>query len=377
MKKQRFNKGLTILAIGVLVSACGGGGGGDSESVPSGDSTNSLKVENKEYQSESLLASNKISLQRQACGLNGLEHDDDLATLSKSHANYLQYLYSHGAAFDYDQHSESVAVGNERISGSANPYFTGETVGKRRAASGFYPTLSISENVGGFTMVNGGGIVLTPSQAANNIIKNLLAAPYHLESLMEPEKTMTGTSLFAYTPYGGSVKNSKAYILVNSSVSPRSVIKSDDRNIFTYPCDGVTDTVTALWQESPSPVQGTGRNLQTDPIGQPIYVHVPAATDIKVSNVKIRDTKRNTNVAVQIVDTENDPHKGSSHQMDRNKAYILPITDGINSCNKSTSNNNCGLNSHTKYQVSFDVMIDNKEMQSKSFTFTTGETNIF
>ncbi|MBO6225179.1 MAG: hypothetical protein J6N72_06985, partial [Psychrobacter sp.] len=64
--------------------------------IPGDVKTQVSKIPNGDIASASLLASNIISIQRQACGLGGLSHDEDLAKISRNHAQYLAYLYSNG-----------------------------------------------------------------------------------------------------------------------------------------------------------------------------------------------------------------------------------------------------------------------------------------
>jgi hypothetical protein len=105
---------------------------------------------------------------------------------------------------------------------------------------------------------------------------------------------------------------------------------------------------------------------------------MPSATKIKVSNIKFRDTQRNTNVPIQLIDFDNDPYVNTNYALSANEAFILPLTDALKSCEVNRAANQsqqCGLYGNTKYQVSFDILVDNKNLESKSFTFTTGKVN--
>ncbi|MDN5566261.1 MAG: hypothetical protein L0G25_05610 [Psychrobacter sp.] len=64
------------------------------------------------------------------------------------------------------------------------------------------------------------------------------------------------------------------------------------------------------------------------------------------------------------------------YELPANEAFILPLTDHLKSCeHKSQASTNCGLYGNSDYRVSFDVLIDNKRLVNKSFTFTTGNVN--
>ena len=122
----------------------------------------------------------------------------------------------------------------------------------------------------------------------------------------------------------------------------------------------------------------TGRNLRTDPIGQPVYVSMPSADKIKVSNIKFRDTQRNTDVPIQLIDFDNDPYSNTNYELPENEAFILPLTDALKSCEvkrRADQSQQCGLYGNTKYQVSFDILVDNQASETQSFTFTTGQVN--
>ena len=329
---------------------------------------------NEEIKSASLLANDLISLKRQSCGLGTLTYDKDLAKISDNHAQYLAYLYSR-ANIAINSHREAAYVGYESITGKGNPHFTGLTIKDRILATGYKINFDMAENISESREFNTTGMITSPNSAANDFIRGLVSAPYHMQSLMEPARKLTGTSLVAYLPHNGNPKMQKGYVLVNTAANGAASSESLIKGVFTYPCDGVVDTATALWNEWPNPVAGTGRDLSQDPIGQPIYIYQPEAQSIKVSNIKIRDTLRNVDVPTELLDFDSDPHKGSAAELPKNKAFILPITDNIQSCKKDFNKTNCGLVGNTEYQVSFDVLTDGKDLTSKSFKFKTGNTN--
>lgn len=331
-------------------------------------------VPNEEIKSASLLANDLISLKRQSCGLGTLTYDKDLAKISDNHAQYLAYLYSR-ANIAINSHREAGYVGYESITGKGNPHFTGLTAKDRILAAGYKINFDMAENISETSKFNVAGMITSPDSAANDFIRGLLSAPYHMQSLMEPARKLTGTSFVAYLPYNGNPKMQKGYVLVNTAANGAASNESLVKGVFTYPCDGVVGTATALWNEAPNPVAGTGRDLTKDPIGHPIYIYQPEAQSIKVSNIKVRDTLRNVDVPTELLDFDSDPHKGSSAELPKNKAFILPITDNMQSCKKGFNKTNCGLANNTEYQVSFDVLTDGKDLTSKSFKFKTGNTN--
>lgn len=410
MKSALKARNLTAIALSsLLLGACGGGGGSDggtNNSKPStptnppvvvpptleeplvivpptstpaeppaaSDLEDMAVIGSKNHVDAALVASNTISLQRMACGLGGVSEDAELTSLALKHAQYLAYVAERKNVYGLPAHSESGFVGFEDVTGTNNPFFSGVNVTDRVKAVNYKDLkYDVGENISESIFYSPAGTAPKPTIRAEEMVKGLLAAPYHMQTLLSANYTGTGSAMVSYVPFGKDSKEHLGYKFVNVS-SGSKVNIPEIAGVFTYPCDGVTGTVTGLYNESPNPVAGTGRNLATDPIGQPIYVFVPSAEEIKVSNVKIRDINTNITVPVDILDFNTDPHKGTSAELPKNKAFILPITDDINSCPKDYRKN-CGLAAYSEYQVTFDVLADNKTMYSKDFKFKTGAFN--
>jgi len=142
-----------------------------------------------------------------------------------------------------------------------------------------------------------------------------------------PNLSQTGSGMVAYKPHHKAADKNQGYVFVNASAATKSSKNNAANGLFTYPCANVTDTNTALYNESPSPVEGTGRDLRTDPIGQPIYIRMPAAKTISVSNIKFHDIQRNVDVSTNLLDYRQDPHKAQplSYQKTKPLFYRLPM----------------------------------------------------
>lgn len=407
-------KGLPIILFStVLLSACGGGSDSDSSDastqpiiqsepdefvvpsksnepvvqpkpsepdivLPVGDAeVNISSVDNKNYNQAALVGSNLISRQRQRCGLGGVEYDEELTRIATQHAQYIQYVFSNTTPTTFNAHYENEIADIKNSTGTNNPFFSGVTF-EDRLLKASYPTLAygVTENIAQTTYFNSAGKVISPEHASRAMTKSLLAAPYHLRVLMTPNLSQTGSGMVAYKPHNKAADKNQGYVFVNASAAIESSKSSDVDGLFTYPCANVTDTNTALYNESPSPVKGTGRDLRTDPIGQPIYIGMPAAKTISVNNIKFHDIQRNVNVPTDLIDHRQDPHKGTTYELSKNEAFILPITDALNSCETgSKEGENCGLYGNSEYKVSFDVLVDNKTLETKQFTFKTGNVN--
>ena len=405
-------KGLTsILFAALFVAGCGGGGSDGTTASPQApqnpptapttpaepdrteqpdelnvglpqvdNQVDISSVQSQNYPQAALAGSNTLSLARQSCGLSGLSNNEALGQIATQHALYIQHVFANSTPNFFNAHTEGSIAGIESVTGNNNPFFTGVSF-QERLLEAAYPDLryGVVENIVQTNSFDSSGKITSPEFAAQAMAKSLLAAPYHLKSLVLPYLSQTGSGMVAYTPFGKDANTNQGYVFVNtSSGSADSVdnrITATD-GVLTYPCAGVTDTNTALYNESPSPVANTGRDLATDPIGQPVYIRIPTADSIKVSNITFHDIERNSDVPVTLIDSEQDPNPNTSYALAQNEAFILPITDDLSSCTDTRLNrSNCGLHGNTEYEVSFDIMVDGSDMMTKQFTFTTGAVN--
>lgn len=334
-------------------------------------------VESKSHKGAAQVGSSLLSSQRQACALGGMADNDELTKIATQHAQYIQHVFANSRPTIFNAHGEEEISDIKNWTGKNNPFFTGVSFKDRLLKAG-YSNLAhgVVENISRVTYYSSAGKVASPDYAAHSMTKSLLAAPYHMRLLVTPNLSQTGSGMIAYKPYGKAADKSQGYVFVNASSSDQKTENRTVDGLFTYPCTDVVDTNTALYNEFPSPVAGTGRDLGTDPIGQPIYINMPSANSIKISNIKFRDVKRNIDVPVDLLDYSNDPHKRTAYELPQNEAFILPLTDSLQSCETGRRvGKNCGLYGNSEYQVSFDVLVDNKTQETKKITFTTGEVN--
>ena len=343
-----------------------------------GAKTPLASIGNKSHEGAALAVTNFISLERQSCGLSGLSYDPKLAAMSTQHANYIQHVLTKTKIGNLNPHEENGFVGFEKDTGSGNPYFSGVTFNDRLiAANPATPTYYASENIVQRTLSSSDGLVESPEYAGLSMARGLMSAPYHLRMLVNPDRVKSGTSIVTFTPNNRDAATSLGYVLVDTAASASNAAPVVPAGIITYPCAATTGTVTALYNESPDPTLGTGRNLRTDPIGQPIHILMPSAKEIKVSNIKVTDVARKINVPIQTIDYNSDPYRGTNYELPKNEAFIMPLTDTFKSCEagKVYNRTNCGLYGNSQYEVSFDVLADDKAMISKKFTFKTGNVN--
>ncbi|MEN6670129.1 CAP domain-containing protein [Psychrobacter sp. B38] len=383
-----------ILCSTVLLTACGGGSDSNSDADTSAPKPLPPVIEPNEQPSDNtgdqpdnlvgandtqaaLIANNAFSLARTSCGLGGLSVDTALDDIAIQHANYIRHVFAKSSPTAFNPHYENKIEDIADVTSTNNPFFGGLDFSDRLLNANYTNgRFGATENIAQSTYFNSAGNLFSSDVMANSMAKSLLSAPYHLRSLMLPSSSVTGTGMVSYTPYNKDAATNKGYILVNHAAGTQSSANKTVEGVFTYPCEGVTDTITALYNETPDPVKHTGRDLRVDPIGQPIYVNVPSAQTINISNIKFHDIQRNTDVPVELLDYRQDPYEKTVNALPANEAFILPITDNLESCTiSSRSGQNCGLYGNSDYRVSFDVLVDNNAIERKSFTFKTGAVN--
>ncbi|MGE6389011.1 CAP domain-containing protein [Psychrobacter pacificensis] len=377
-----------MLFLAVFLTACGGGGDSDNGSTSNNPQSETQEEQDSEPSDSNptennpqaaLSANNQFSLARTSCGLGGLSVDTALDDIAIKHANYIKYVFANSTPTSFNAHVENKISDIASLTGSNNPFFGGLDFSDRLLNAKYSNAqYGATENIAQSVYFNSAGSFLKTDVVATSMAKSLLAAPYHLRSLMLPTSSAVGSGMVLYKPDAKNPALNQGYVLVSHASATQATKDTTVSGVFTYPCQGVTDTVTALYSESPNPIKGTGRDLRTDPIGQPVYVSMPSANKIKVSNTKFRDTQRNTNVPIQLIDFDNDPYVNTNYALPANEAFILPLTDALKSCEVNRAANQsqqCGLYGNTKYQVSFDILVDDKNLESKSFTFTTGKVN--
>src|SRR4051812_38552933 len=149
---------ITTLAL----SGCGGGGGGDSPppSSPASTATPASSVSAASYAAGSpqRLAYDQLNAARSRCGFGLLAQSAQLDQAAAAHGNYMSVNgdFNHGED-------------------PAKPGFTGATPIARAIAAGYSPRAS------GEDLSLGGSF--SGSTAADSV-RNLLAAPYHAQSLL-------------------------------------------------------------------------------------------------------------------------------------------------------------------------------------------------
>lgn len=347
-----------------------------SKNIPdSNANTDNTDVRNDD--NAAAIANHEFNTARSQCGLSTLATDTELQKIALGHANYIKYVFSQSQPRSFNAHYQNEIADIATVTGKNNPHYSGLDI-KNRMFNADYANIKygFSENVAQSMYYHSAGELLSVDTATVSMAKSLLAAPYHLRSIMLPSSKVIGSAVVAYTPYNKEARTNKGYVLVSNAAATASTVNTSYAGILTYPCQGVTGTVTGLYNETPDPVKHTGRNLSTDPIGQPVYIGAAEASSIKIINVSFYDTARRIEIPTQILDYRSDPYRNTEYQLPKNEAFILPITDDLDSCDSFISKNkNCGLHGNSSYQVSFDIIINDQRMIHQSFSFMTGAVN--
>jgi len=351
-----------------------------SENAQDNNSNENINVNNND--NAAAVANKEFNLARSRCGLGTLSPDAELKKVALGHANYIKYVFTHSQPTLFYPHYQNEIKGIQAVTSSNNPYYSGLDI-KNRLFNASYANLKygFTENIAQSMYYHSAGELLSAEAVTTSMARSLLAAPYHLRSLMQPSSKVVGTAVVAYKPYDKKVRNNQGYVLVSNAAATADTVGASYNGILTYPCQGVTGTVTALYNETPDPVQHTGRNLSTDPIGQPVYIKVAKANTIQIINIRFYDAQRGTTIPTQVLDYQSDPYLNTEYELPKNEAFILPITDSVASCETSIKQamikkaKNCGLHGNSDYKVSFDVIINDQRMIHQSFSFMTGEVN--
>jgi hypothetical protein len=211
------------------------------------------------YTGEELAAYNTLNTARTTCGFGYLQQNTKLDTAVAGHVNWL---------------IKNNTYGHFETTGTAG--FTGANPAARISASG-YVADGNSIATGESSYANMTLPALTPANGTFGT-KALLAAPYHLQEMMFAFREV-GISVKTGGPTGSGADVTgdglfySYHVAMDSGMSKTNGMLPQIQGateVLTYPCEGVTNSAFELRNEAPNPVPG--RDLSTNPVGQPIYV---------------------------------------------------------------------------------------------------------
>lgn len=330
------------------------------DSAPFDPIKDSPRSVDTELSQNELAAFNRLNTRRISCGFGGLRPDSQLKAAADNHANYLLYMLQYSSQ-GFQGHSETEVDG---FSGIKNPYYSGKEVTTRVNTSGkiglkatavSYPYSSLSEDLSYLKYNDAYFEQEGDKKIALRSINGLLAAPYHMASLLNPRFTDIGIS-YGRVPLkapldlnNGKKVSGQGSVLEMVLAAPSSATVRSTTEVISYPCNGTKNTQYELRHEAPNPFGSEGRNLKRQPIGQPIFILADGKLD--VTDYKMTDAA-NSEIALKALTSDNDIHK----LLPPTQVILMPLT---------------ALKPNQAYRVSYSASVDNGLPQNHVITFST------
>lgn len=362
-----------LAAITLSLTACGGGGGGSTATttttpvvnptptvadtqppvantttptVTTTPTTSTLTPETAAFDS--------LNSKRTACGFGALTLNNSLSIAAINHANYLSSVASSNSR-PFASHNE-VSETDYTNTGIINPYYSGKSVTERlnpttlgtSAIKTAYDAAVAGENISVSTYgTTDSTHQIDKVATAQDMLTGLLAAPYHIRTLVLPQFKEVGISYreakWLTSPYYYTQS-----VLELVSATPATIGYGTNTQLLNYPCDNVV-TAEKLTHEEPNPIPN--RDLKTQPIGQPIYVLAPTGKTIASASAAI--TSNGASVGyIHTLTAANDPHK----LLNSNEAIFIPDQP---------------LALNTVYNVTYYVTYSDGTKDTRTFSFKT------
>lgn len=414
MQKFMLKQSTLLVAMTLVLTACGGGGSGSSTNTTTNSATpnstqtkqptspqtkpvnSSVPVNNTGVTSTTPINNNPstkpvqdiesplalLNDQRKTCGFSTLAHNADLAKASQNHNLYMGYISEKTAklgifASHYEQNEQGWSY-----TGTANPYYSGTSVRERvktgndkgkNAVAVNYPfaTSYVFEKDGqpdemGGAFVTENIALFSHNASSSQLLRNLLASPYHLKSLVSQFYKDVGVhyhtsnewTVKGYTPIKAN------YLTLVLGLAEGQSPKIANKTL-SYPCAGISRTEHTITHESPDPFKGHSRGeiSEKNPIGQPIYIIAPDSKTItNISNIDFKPVNGVVAPKVWAMFKNANSRTNSQHIQDphgrlgTNEAFLIP---------------NEALKPATTYQVSYKITYSDNSTQENNFTFTT------
>lgn len=222
--------------------------------------------------------------------------------------------------------------------------FTGRTARDRAAFRG-YTNAFVGED---FAYASNLPDRLTQTGASR--MRSLLSAPFHLSSLMGPDREIG----FGFVSRGSQGLTDNSRFLTPFVVKPATKIADGfadvaSNQVVTYPCEGTTGVFPGLFGEEPNPLPG--RDLATNPSGMGILVRTRTNTALFITSSRIREIGASSDLAIAATVTKDSPNP-----VIPGAAVIIPDKP---------------LKDNTRYTVTISGEA-NRVPFTRTFTFTTG-----
>jgi uncharacterized protein YkwD len=334
--KKRAVKNMCIVACGTFLVACGGGAGDESPTSSMGEATDSMvtataasiatassigvtttssigttryanyvplqtAVGTPAYSGPAALGKadslNHINNARTTCGFGALKQNTILDQVARNHSFYYQ-----SAGMVGDPHYE--------ISGKTG--FTGVGPMDRAKYLGYSSNnLTLFENGSYFW----GDAGISPNEVYLDLVKDILAVPYHsmLGALSNATEIGLGYDALNSTYYdwvsntSSTATNTIAYFNFGFGMSGKGQTPPSGRGVRTYPCNGIVDVNPAFWGEW-LPYGGQlfsdGRNAHSNPTSSPIYVVSDPGQTLLISSAIVTQASSGAQLSIYSIRTK-------------------------------------------------------------------------
>ncbi len=259
--KVRITLVSIMVASSAIFTACGGGGGGsvaDTSTTPAPILPTPVippPVASVPTIADAIAELNRL---RVSAGVNPVTANNQVMTAAQNHATYLI-----GITTTVSLHTEDPAKAG----------FMGATPVDRVKAAGY---------IGDVGEVIAPNSLLLNTQADPLIpLRSLLGLPYHGFALLLGNRDV-GVGL-AKTANGQTM-----YTVIDITNKPGEYVPIPAGEVRMWPCNGVDNILQkSISPESPNPIPG--RNLETSPIGTPIYVMVTEGKSLVLTTYELRN----------------------------------------------------------------------------------------
>lgn len=422
MKKFVVKQSGLVVAMTLVLTACGGGGGSSSTpsntNAPNTNTTspstqtpavpptttattapntapathtgttvapvnNTTTVTTTPTNSSKETAISVLNTQRSTCGFSTLKDNSELAKASQNHNKYMAHISETTAIAQIFASHNEMSENGWKNSGTANPYFTGKNVTERVKTGNNKGASAVAVNYPAATSYNftqnGQSYVMKGSFVTENIatlsnsgtdvelLRSLLASPYHLQSLVSQYYKDVGlhhhhSNSWNVTGYLPVTANYLTLVLgLQQGQTP-----TFSSSTLSYPCSGITGVEHTLTHESPDPfVNHPSRKeiSKENPIGQPVYIVAPNSKEISnISNVNFKAVNGSISPKVWVMFNNAKPSTNLNQMLDannrlaNNEAFLIP---------------NEALKPATTYEVSYTLTYKDGSNENSKFRFNT------
>ncbi len=264
--------------------------------------------------SDRLNAFNWFNAQRVMCGFGALNQH---ASLDQSAQNMADYVRN---GYQVTPHRQTPGT----------PGFTGVTTTDRAIAAGYNSpgpeVVEVSSQYSGGRNLNYGPPAEVITQSYMSAVRGLFSAPYHGLAMLLPF-TEVGIANSANVTLVNGMQDYNIAVNVNMGYgsTTNGQLPPAGSGVRTFPCQGVTDVVPALYGEySAGQPLTPGRMLNTNPIGHPIYVVGEVGKTLALTSAQITQVSTGASVALYAIRVKSNDPNGDIYYRNDWSGYVMP-----------------------------------------------------